>query len=302
MAVRRRYKQPRHYREGGRVLADTPIPGDQVHGAMSVPVTSVADDPAPAAADLPVQAQDRSAADPGADAVLNAVMGQRRAEELQREHHRRQMEDANHAALNAEKLDREAQQLAAPKPPARNERREAFAREHPELNHPDNDAAVKSYFAQGIRMGMDPHGAELDNYVLRGLRFEQQARAARLAPQEPELETAAVAPPQARPEAPMPASNQMTPREPMTGPPAARRSMPMAAPVSREAPNVSSGTRRSNDMTLTPEERAIARASIIDRPDMPRMTDAQKEHIYWQNRERMRELKRQGVITDGGRG
>jgi hypothetical protein len=77
--------------------------------------------------------------------------------------------------------------------------------------------------------------------------------------------------------------------------------MPMAAPVSRETPNVN-GSRRSTEMTLSAEERAIARASIIDRPDMPPLTDAQKEFLYLQNRERMRDLKRQGVISDQGRG
>jgi hypothetical protein len=135
-------------------------------------------------------------------------------------------------------------------------------------------------------MGIPDDTDEIDRYVLNGLRFEREARATRHAPQEPEPETAAVAPPQARPEAPSVSS----PR---------RASLPMSAPVSREVPTVN-GSRRSTEMTLTPEERAIARASIVDRPDMPPLTDLQKEHLYLLNREKMRELKRQGVITEQG--
>jgi hypothetical protein len=47
-------------------------------------------------------------------------------------------------------------------------------------------------------------------------------------------------------------------------------------------------------MKLTEEERQIARASIVDRPDMPPLTNAQKEYLYWKNREKYR-----GMVADG---
>ena len=68
-------------------------------------------------------------------------------------------------------------------------------------------------------------------------------------------------------------------------------------PVSREVPNAS-GKRHSDDMTLTPEERDIARRSIIDRPDLPRMTNAEKEWQYLQNRNRLRRMKADGSYSE----
>jgi hypothetical protein len=238
----------RKYRSGGRVLADTPIP--------DAPAVT-ADAPAP-----PEPAPSPIGFEPS-DAVARAVQAQRRAEELQRQR-------------------QEAQ--ATPRPPEPSERRKAFLHQH-RREIEGNEEAAFDYWKQARRMGIEDDTDEIDRYVLNGLRFEQQARAERLAPQQAGEPEASVRPPVARPEAPMPAP---------------RKSMPMAAPVSREAPNVSSGQRRSNDMTLSAEEREIARNSIMDRPDMPRLTDAQKEYIYQQNRERMRQLKRDGIITDQG--
>jgi hypothetical protein len=200
------------------------------------------------------------------------------------------MEEASQAklgALNAERLDREAQQLAAPKPPAMSERRKAFLQQHRREIEGNEDAAG-DYWRQARRMGIPDDTDEIDNYVLNGLRFEQQARAARMAPAEPEAPEAPAAPPVARQE-PIQAA-------PMPSP---KRSAPMVAAPSREVPNVN-GSRRSDMNTLSPEERDIARNSIMDRPDMPPLTDAQKEFLYLQNRERMRQLKRDGIITEQG--
>jgi hypothetical protein len=282
LVVRRRYKAPRGYKLGGAVIPDdAPI--------AEAPAVATADEPALPPEPAPIAHQVHEGLD-DRDAVARAVAAQRRAEELQREAHRQQMNEANQAALNAERLDREAQQLAAPKPPAMSERRRKFIEEHAELRDPANIEAAGDYWRMARRLGIPDDTHEIDSYVLNGLRFEQQARAARSAPHEPDEPEPPVAPPVPRQEpvqsAPMPAP---------------KRSLPMTAPVSREVPNVT-GSRRSTEMTLSAEERAVARASIIDRPDMPPLSDAQKEFLYLQNRERMRELKRQGVISDQGRG
>jgi hypothetical protein len=71
-----------------------------------------------------------------------------------------------------------------------------------------------------------------------------------------------------------------------------RRSTPVAAPVSREVPT-SAGTRQGL-MTLTEEERKIARLSIMDRPDMPNLTNEQKEYIYAQNKRKLHAMRANG--------
>jgi hypothetical protein len=168
--------------------------------------------------------------------------------------------------------------------------RKEFVRQNPAMVAQENRRYVDFYSHQANEAGISRDSIEFDRFILR--RMTQEKEMVARAREEAQAERPAVAPSVARPEAPRVRSDVQKPN--------IQRSMPMAAPVSREAPNVSSGQRRSNDMTLSAEERDIARNSIMDRPDMPKLTDAQKEYIYQQNRERMRELRRQGIITDGG--
>jgi hypothetical protein len=60
-----------------------------------------------------------------------------------------------------------------------------------------------------------------------------------------------------------------------------RRSVQMTAPVSREVPT-SSGERQSTGVTLTAEERAIARSAFTD--PTGKMTNADKERLYAMNK------------------
>lgn len=73
-----------------------------------------------------------------------------------------------------------------------------------------------------------------------------------------------------------------------------KRSIPMTAPVSREVPTAS-GTRKQSSMRLTEEERKIARDSIPDRPDLPKLTNAQKEYLYARNKAKYEQMKRDGT-------
>ena len=49
-------------------------------------------------------------------------------------------------------------------------------------------------------------------------------------------------------------------------------------------------------MTLSAEERDIAHRSIVDRPDMPPLSAAQKEYLYLKNRERYRSMLADGSL------
>ena len=116
----------------------------------------------------------------------------------------------------------------------------------------------------------------MDQAILAGMYREREHAAKEKAP-----------PANAAPGAPMP--------EP-------RRSMPLSAPVSRAMPTYTSGKPASNKMTLSPEEVQIAHASILDRPDMPKMTNAQKEYIYAQNKRRYQQMKEDGSYSEQGGG
>lgn len=86
--------------------------------------------------------------------------------------------------------------------------------------------------------------------------------------------------------------------EPEPVPQPQRRSMPVSAPVSRDVPTPTGQRQSSNKMTLTPEEVAIARASIVDRPDLPPLTNAQKEYIYAQNKRKYQTMKANGTYSE----
>jgi hypothetical protein len=72
----------------------------------------------------------------------------------------------------------------------------------------------------------------------------------------------------------------------------ARRSMPVSAPVSREVP--SGGPRQTNTMTLSPEERIVARNSFSD----PHLTNEQKENLYAQNKRKMLLARANGTLNE----
>lgn len=78
--------------------------------------------------------------------------------------------------------------------------------------------------------------------------------------------------------------------EPTPQPAPQQRTMPMRAPVSREVPTASGQRAPSSRITLTPEERQIARISFT----APDLTDAQKEYLYAQNKQRLAKMRANG--------
>lgn len=79
-------------------------------------------------------------------------------------------------------------------------------------------------------------------------------------------------------------------RDPDPPPPQRSRSMPVSAPVSRDIPNPSGQRSSPTKMTLTEEERRIARNSF----SAPDMTDAQKEFLYAQNKRKLQVKRANG--------
>jgi len=80
--------------------------------------------------------------------------------------------------------------------------------------------------------------------------------------------------------------------------PQPRKSIPMSAPVSRSVPSVTSGKSESNSITLTAEERAIARNSFGPIKDadgnLVDMTPEQKERLYAQNKAKLQRMRNSG--------
>lgn len=69
-----------------------------------------------------------------------------------------------------------------------------------------------------------------------------------------------------------------------------RRSMPVSAPVSRDVPSSSGERQPSTKMTLTEDERRIARTSFTASD----MTNAQKEYLYAQNKRKLQTMRANG--------
>jgi len=69
-----------------------------------------------------------------------------------------------------------------------------------------------------------------------------------------------------------------------------RRSMPVSAPVSRDAPNPSGQRQSSRSITLTAEQRQIAKHSF----SAPDMTDEQKERLYALNLQKLNRMRANG--------
>ena len=72
----------------------------------------------------------------------------------------------------------------------------------------------------------------------------------------------------------------------------------MTAPVSRDVPTASGQRQTSTGVTLSPEERFIARNSFSD----PNMSDAEKERLYAQQKSRLHQMRRDGTYPERERG
>ena len=86
--------------------------------------------------------------------------------------------------------------------------------------------------------------------------------------------------------------------QPQPEPQPQRRSMPLTAPVSRDVPTASGQRASSNKMTLTAEERQIARLSIPDTHGLPPLSNTEKELIYAKNKRELASRKANGSYSE----
>lgn len=82
--------------------------------------------------------------------------------------------------------------------------------------------------------------------------------------------------------------------EPAAQPPPKQRSLPMSAPVSRDVPSASGQRQPSSKVTLSAEERQIARTSFTASD----MTNEQKEYLYAQNKKKLNAMKANGTYSE----
>jgi hypothetical protein len=138
---------------------------------------------------------------------------------------------------------------------------------------PENQAGLSR---RALERGVADDSEEMEKAVLDGMIKDAEAIAR--ARKEPAGGFQAAAQP-SEPE-PKPASIE----------PAPKRSVPYAAPVTRGAPSISSGTAIPTTVTLSPEERSMARLSYRDLPP------AEAERLCADMKRRMIVAKANGTL------
>lgn len=270
MATRRRYAPPK-YRDGGAVpiSPDAPV-APQVERAQEMMSVS-ADEPQPA-----------SFPD---DALRQAIEGQRRAEEMQRQAPRPVTIDDHIAAMPISEFKKDA------------------LRAHPELLHEAARGIASEAYQEALAAGIADDTPAMTAFMVSAVRSEMEERRQRLADAarsavgrmmqpppipEPDIERAVerldreaqayLGAYQAEHSTPLAMSDQIAAMAPPPPPP--RRSMPITAPVTRDVPTASGRRFTADQTTLTPEERHVARHSFTD----PNLTNVEKERLYLQNK------------------
>lgn len=275
MASDRYKKRPRGYERGGRVVADddgtlTMRPPEDEPEIRSMDIIS---EPPPDHVTLspePPPAKSAETADISEPSPFVAILAaQARAEELQRK-----------AAFEASFAGQIAA-LAA--------------------TDPFRHRAAMFHHQAALAEGIADNSPEMRDYILGGIQREVQEQH-KLAVQNLQTRGPALMP--REPMAKMPDNSVVLPEPTIISsnrtnnpePPAPRKSsIPFTAPPSRDVPSMGGGKRqRDRGMTLSPEERLIARNAIVDRPDMPPMSNAEKELLYARNKKRLLEMRASG--------
>jgi hypothetical protein len=226
MAVRRKYKTPQGYRDGGAVPAEDVI-AEPPHEAAS---------PAPPSDD---------------DAVSRALQGTERAEQLQRQRHPADgLSDWKRSFIEANPALKQPDIAAV----ARGHHVAALA-----AGIPDDSGAMGEYILTRTAESLE-HRRALRDASSRARADDAAARqaAAELEREAEELRAEHQAEQEESPEEPMPA-----PARPMREP---RRGIQYSAPISRDSPSVATGRPASfaTSVTLSPAEREVARTSFSD--------------------------------------
>lgn len=274
MPQRRKYKVP-GFRDGGRVpvSADPPAEIDR-----QAEIASPDERPLSLSAD---------------DALLHAVEGQRRAEEMQ----------AQRPATIESFID---------SMPGLSDHKRAFLKRNSDMLQPDRAELMRQAHGEALQAGIADDSGAMDAYLESAVRTELEARRARLAgaaraaaadmirPPPPEMSIERAAEQlsneadalsnayHAEASTPLSMADQIGTMAP---PPSQRRSMPMTAPVTRDVP-MPSGQRMgsASQITLSAEERFIARNSFSD----PHLSHAERERLYAQNKSKLARERAEG--------
>lgn len=262
-------------------MLDPPLPPAD---APPVAATSTPPPEAPDASGEPTieTAEEAAERERSEQAILNSLSKMQAAEQQQAE--RQRMSQAEAALAKA------FPELTTPQ--------RWFLMKHPDYLDPALTPVVQAAFSRGLnRIKLRYDSPELFTFIEDEVRQHKDvlASAERLDKdvQRERMTSAAqgtplVEPPGAEPE--------VVRREPAI--PAPVRSMPRAAPPSRNEVPTMSGRPRSNDNRLTEEERKVARESFVDRPEWQHLTDTQREYMYLQNKKKYEQMKRDGTYTD----
>jgi hypothetical protein len=232
-----------------------------------------------------------------------ALQAQQHAEHLQRQHATRAQVGLPEPPIDP--AARQAVDAHIDAMPGLSDHKKRFLKSHPSLltepynrllahayqlalhaNIPDDTVAMDSAILSGIHRDLEHHRAlsaltsasarpTAENHQVHDDATEAAAELQR----EAEQHLAAYQPAQSAP------SPQPRPQ---------RRSMPMQAPPSRDAPAVSG--HRSRDNTLTAAEREIARNSFVDH----NMSNAEREYLYLQNKRKYLAMKADGSYSSQG--
>jgi hypothetical protein len=279
MAYRRKYKT------GGRVPVDpaTGLPLDLASAEVTLP---------------PEEATADTTADVADDAIMCAIQGTQRAEQMQRAA-AVQQQQAQQPKSVEEVIDR----LPV------SDRRKAFLKQNQLLLDPRNARAIEFYYRQSQDVGHAPDSDAEDQHILRGVLAEIEAERRRGIAAANQAVNAMQSPPQAERNddqeamrleheaeavrdvlqagaaVPTALASEI---EPAPSPRSARG--PVVAPVVREVPTASGQRSNFNKITLSGEQRDMARRS------MPWLSPEEAERTYALNLQRMLRLKAEGAI------
>jgi hypothetical protein len=256
-------------------------------------VTNVAVVPAQASLAAPGLA---SGSDDG-NPLQRALEAQQHAEELQHQHaHRQQI------GLQEPQLDPQQRQQVDAHVESINgltDHWKRFLKSHPSLLSPPYHASMIHQYDIALRAGVRDNSVDMDRAILIGVARDIEhhhhlsqltSASARPTPENAQMHDDAS---QAAADLQAEAEQHLAAHQPApTAPPPKRKSMPMSAPVSRDAPMVSG--RPAVDNHLTADERQIAHNSFTD----PNMSKAQKEYLYLQNKRKLRAAREDGSYSE----
>ncbi|MGC2778703.1 MAG: hypothetical protein WA418_24035, partial [Bradyrhizobium sp.] len=174
-------------------------------------------------------------------------------------------------------------------------------KQYPRLMEPGITPLASRHYAAALADGVEDDTEEMERRILGGvtadLELMERTRAAPLRTDPASSATPVPAPVQRPPVEPAPQQAAAQPR-PLAPAPAPARRVPVSAPVSRGVPSAT-GRQETGKITLTAEERAVARNSFGAVSGL-HLSDDEKERMYAANKRRYLAMLASGQY--GGQG